>query len=83
MCAEILRESPLRSLLKAITYRLTGTVTTAGVAFVVTGDVASALAISGIELGLKIVVYYLHERAWQLVPVGTVRRWWHRRRPDA
>ena len=81
MNAGDLRESPLRSLLKAMTYRATGTLTTATVAFAVTGDTGSALAISGVELGVKIVVYYLHERAWQLVPVGTVRKFWRRRTP--
>ena len=81
MDAANLRESPLRSLLKAMTYRTTGTLTTAGIAFAVTGDASSALAISGVERGVKIVVYYLHERAWQLVPVGSVRQFWRRGGP--
>ena len=35
-----LRESRLRSVLKAITYRITGTLTTMGLAYAVTGEVA-------------------------------------------
>lgn len=67
------RESRLRSLLKAVSYRIVGTVTTAGVALVVTGDAATALAIGSVEPIAKIVIYYLHERAWQLAPRGSVR----------
>ena len=69
-----LRESPLRSLLKAITYRAGGTTTTAAVAWFITGDASSAIAISGLELIFKILFYYLHERAWQMVPLGSIRR---------
>jgi uncharacterized membrane protein len=68
------RESPLRSVLKAITYRITGTVTTALIALAVTGELTVALAIGTVEPFVKLLIYYLHERAWQLVPRGTIRR---------
>jgi uncharacterized membrane protein len=69
-----LRESRLRSVLKAITYRITGTLTTMGLAYAVTGEAVTALAIGSVEPVVKLVVYYLHERAWQFVPIGTIRR---------
>lgn len=75
------RESRLRSILKAVTYRITGTVTTAAITFFVTGEILTAFAIGVIEPVFKIVVYYLHERAWQRVPHGRVRRWLDWRRP--
>ncbi len=78
--AEEARESRLRSLLKAITYRITGTVTTALLVLFLTGQWSMALAIGAVEPIVKIVIYYLHERAWQLVPRGTVRRWFSRDR---
>lgn len=68
------RESSLRSLLKAITYRITGTLTTALITFGVTGELTTALAVGSIEPFIKLGVYYLHERIWQRVPIGTVRR---------
>lgn len=68
------RESRLRSLLKAITYRITGTITTALIVFAVTAEWTIAFAVGIIEPIAKIVIYYLHERAWQLVPRGTIRR---------
>jgi uncharacterized membrane protein len=70
----VVRESSLRSFLKAVTYRITGTVTTAAITFAVTGEFATALAVGSIEPIVKIVVYYAHERAWQRVPIGAVRR---------
>lgn len=74
-----LRESRLRSVLKAITYRITGTLTTMGLAYAVTGEAVTALAIGSVEPVVKLVVYYLHERAWQFVPIGTIRRMLHGR----
>lgn len=68
------RESRLRSFLKAVTYRITGTVTTAMLVLAVTGEWAMAFAVGLVEPAVKIVIYYLHERAWQQVPRGAVRR---------
>ena len=73
------RESRLRSLLKAITYRITGTITTALIVLAVTGELAVAAAVGVVEPLAKIVIYYLHERAWQLVPRGTIQRLFLRR----
>lgn len=67
------RESRLRSILKAISYRIIGTVTTASIVFFVTGEIGFAFAVGITEPLAKIVIYYLHERAWQLVPRGTLR----------
>ncbi len=68
------RESRLRSLLKAITYRVTGTITTALIVFAVTGEILIAFTVGIIEPFIKTIIYYLHERAWQLVPRGTIRQ---------
>lgn len=71
---EEMRESQLRSLLKAISYRIIGTLTTAALTWFVTGSVRAALTIGAIEPVAKILIYYLHERAWQLLPRGTFRK---------
>lgn len=67
------RESHLRSLLKALSWRIVATATTAAIAFAVTGQVAAALMIGGIEFFAKFFIYYAHERVWQLVPRGVIR----------
>lgn len=72
------RESHLRSLLKAISYRVIGTLTTAGLTLAVTGSMRAALTMRVIEPLAKILIYYFHERAWQLVPRGSIRHLFHR-----
>ena len=57
-------ESRLRSVAKAFTWRITATLTTAIIAFLVTGELGAAVAIGGIEFFAKFVIYYAHERAW-------------------
>ena len=64
-----LRETRLRSLLKAFSWRIVATLTTALIAYGITGEIETALAIGGIEFFLKFAIYYAHERVWQWVPV--------------
>ena len=68
------RESHLRSLLKTLSWRVLATTTTAIIAWFITGDVATAVAIGGIEFIAKFFIYYGHERAWQFLPRGTIRQ---------
>ena len=68
------RESHVRSILKGVSWRITGTTTTILVAYVLTGNVTSALTIGGIEVFTKFILYYLHARAWQRIPRGGIRR---------
>ena len=64
------KESNVRSLLKAVSWRIIATLTTILIAWVVYGDIKPALTIGGIEFITKFFVYYGHERIWQLVPHG-------------
>ena len=61
------QNSRTRSLAKALTWRVTATLTTALIAYIVTGEVRTAAIIGGIEFITKFVIYYGHERAWNLV----------------
>ena len=67
------RESHLRSVLKAFSWRIVATLTTAGIAYAIIGEIDTAIMIGGIEFFLKIAIYYVHERAWQVVPRGSIR----------
>jgi len=73
------RESRLRSVLKAITCRITGTATAMGLTSAVAGIPVTAPAIGGVESGAKPVICYAHESAWQKVPIGGIRRLTHYR----
>ena len=68
------RESHLRSLLKALSWRVVATTTTGVIAYFITGEIMAAIMIGGIEFFAKFIIYYLHERAWQFVPRGTIRQ---------
>lgn len=59
-----------RSLAKAVTWRLTGSVDTFILGLLITGSVGIAGSISGVELITKIALFYLHERAWTFVSWG-------------
>ncbi len=61
-------DSHLRSLAKAFSWRIVATLTTSIIAFFVTGEIGTAVTIGSIEFVLKFLIYYLHERAWALVP---------------
>jgi len=66
-------EAHSRSLAKAVSWRLTGSLDTFVISFIVTGHVTVAGSIAATELITKIVLYYLHERAWTLIPWGRKR----------
>ncbi len=70
---DALKESHLRSVLKALSWRVIATFTTAVIAFAITGEIDTAILIGAIEFVAKMFLYYMHERAWQLVPRGTIR----------
>ena len=59
--------SHARSLAKAFTWRVTATLTTAVIAYIVTGELSMAAMIGGIEFIVKFITYYGHERAWNLI----------------
>lgn len=61
------KDSHLRSILKAFSWRIIATLTTALIAYLVTGEIVTAITIGGIEFLLKMGIYYVHERAWLLL----------------
>lgn len=63
-----------RSFIKAVSWRVTGTIDTMIVSFLVTGKFKLALAISAVELFTKIGLYYFHERIWEKLSFGRVQQ---------
>ncbi len=59
-----------RSVVKAITWRLTGTVDTIVISWIVTHKLHLALTIGSVELFTKIILYYFHERIWEHIKTG-------------
>ncbi len=63
-------ESAIRSVFKAISWRVLATLTTAIVVYLITGSTEFAVAIGLIEGIAKIGLYYFHERLWNRLNVG-------------
>ena len=59
-----------RSFVKAVTWRFIGSLDTFMLSLLVTGNAKYAVSIATAEAVTKIVLYYLHERAWRLVKWG-------------
>lgn len=80
------KESKVRSILKAVTWRVIATGTTFILAYLVFQDTEGALEkstmVAGMELVLKLLFYYLHERAWQSVPRGSIRTLFRKQKPE-
>lgn len=70
----VMKESRLRSVLKTISWRIIATTTTVTIAYFIFGDISNALKVGGIEFFAKMFIYYFHERIWQGLPLGTVRK---------
>ena len=58
------------SLVKAVTWRITGSADTFVISFILTGRLTLAGSIAATELITKIALYYFHERIWAVVPWG-------------
>ena len=53
-----------RHVLKTITWRIIGTLDTMILSWIITGSLKIGVAIGGVEVVTKMILYYLHERAW-------------------
>ena len=56
-----------RHALKSITWRIVGTADTIIISRFITGSWVAGLSIGGIELITKMLLYFLHERAWRFI----------------
>lgn len=61
-----------RSLAKTLSWRLTATIDTLLISYLVTGSLVLAGSIASFEVVTKMVIYYFHERAWSRVAWGMV-----------
>jgi uncharacterized membrane protein len=77
------KDSPFRSIMKAISWRLIATLTTFLITFIIFKRytdktymevLETASFVAGIEIFAKLLFYYLHERLWQNIRWGTALR---------
>jgi len=58
-------KSHLKSIAKAVSWRIIGAVDTFAIAYLITGHTTAAVGVVGFEVLTKSLWYYLHERAWE------------------
>jgi len=56
-----------KSIVKSISWRVLGTIDTIVISWILTGKLTLALSIGSIEIFTKLILYYAHERIWNLV----------------
>ncbi|SKB70917.1 DUF2061 domain-containing protein [Maribacter arcticus] len=63
-------EKPIRSIAKAFSWRVIGTVDTLIISYILTGEFSVAASIASIDFVTKMILYFFHERFWNLIKWG-------------
>lgn len=67
-----LNESSLRSLVKTISWRITGSLATFLISYIISSDLTIAGSIATIQLISNTILYFIHERIWNKVSWGRI-----------
>ena len=65
-----MKENHKRSLAKTISWRITGSLDTMLVSYLLTGSLKIAASIGLVEVFTKMILYYFHERTWNKIDYG-------------
>ncbi len=65
-----LMEKNVRSLAKSVTWRVVATLTTILLVYLFTGNVVLSTSVGALEFMVKAVIYYIHERVWNMSNFG-------------
>jgi uncharacterized membrane protein len=63
-----------RSFIKAVSWRVTGSIDTFVISLFVTGKICLAGTIATVEVITNIALYYFNERVWAIIPWGKYSR---------
>lgn len=63
-------ESNSRSIAKAVSYRILGSLSTAFIFLMFSGNWKLSAGAGALDVVLKLGLYFLHERIWNYVPYG-------------
>jgi uncharacterized membrane protein len=59
-------ETNKRSIIKTITWRITGSSATFLIAYIITGNLVASGVIGLVQIVSNTILYYVHERIWNL-----------------
>ncbi|OHD19332.1 MAG: hypothetical protein A2086_00925 [Spirochaetes bacterium GWD1_27_9] len=65
-----MQEHPIRSLIKAFSWRIAGSLATLVISYVLTKKIDVALIIGAGDFVAKIILFFVHERLWDKIPFG-------------
>lgn len=63
-------EKPLRSLVKTVSWRITGSMATFAISYAISGNIGIAGSIASIQLVSNTILYFVHERIWNRINWG-------------
>lgn len=66
----MMQEKAWRSIVKALSWRVSGSIGTMFIAFVFSGKISVAVSIGFVEFIIKFIMFFLHERLWNRIPFG-------------
>jgi uncharacterized membrane protein len=70
----MIRSDYKRSWLKAVSWRAVATTTTMALVYALTGQLELMVGVGLLDLILKLIFYFLHERAWNMIKFGRTTR---------
>ena len=65
-----MRERRTRSIIKTLTWRITASLDTFLISWIITGSYILGGSIAGVEILTKMFLYYFHERIWNKLNWG-------------
>ncbi len=63
-------EKPIRSVAKALSWRVVGTLDTLLVSYFLTDKISLAASIASVDFITKLILYFFHERFWNIIKWG-------------
>jgi adenylylsulfate kinase len=66
-------DSNTRSIAKAVSYRVLGSLSTGVIVFLFSGDAKVSVGVGLLDVFLKMGLYYAHERIWNHITFGRQR----------
>ncbi len=64
----------MRSLAKTVSWRIIATLTTMSLVFAFTGNLVLSSGVGIAEVISKLIVYYIHERVWNIINFGRSKK---------
>ncbi|MBJ6366608.1 DUF2061 domain-containing protein [Snuella sedimenti] len=68
--ADSINDKPIRSVAKALSWRIVGTLDTLVVSFILARDFKIAASIASVDFITKLILYFFHERVWNIIKWG-------------